>query len=82
MKAHEDQRRRDAELAVGMKVWLSTQNLPLRQGTRKLAPKWTGPFTIASQVTREAWKLTLPPNLRLHPVFHSSQLKPAVGAIR
>ncbi len=60
-------------------MWLSTAHLPLKQGARKLAEKFTGPFTISSRVTREAWRLELPPTLRLHPVFHTSQLKPVQG---
>ncbi len=69
-------------LAVGEKVWLSTRNLPLRVGTRKLAEKWTGPFSIIGQVSAEAWRLDLPRTWKIHPVFHSSQLKAAVGAPR
>ena len=79
MKAQADAKRRDVELQEGQRVWLSTAHLPLRDGTRKLAEKWTGPYRIAARVTREAWRLELPPQLRLHPVFHTSQLKPVHG---
>ena len=72
MKRRADDRRRPAELAVGMDVWLSTSHLPLMEGTRKLASKWTGPFKIEAQVTTEAWRLKLPGNYKIHPVFHSS----------
>lgn len=82
MAARADVHRRPSELAVGQKVFLSTSNLPLKLGTRKLASKWTGPFTIVEQLTREAWKLQLPGNWGIHPVFHSSQLKPCVGQTR
>ena len=69
-------RRRDAsDFQPGQRVWLATEHLPLRIGTRKLAAKFTGPFTIAARVTREAFRLTLPSNWRIHDVFHSSQLK-------
>jgi hypothetical protein len=82
MATQADKKRRDADLRVGMRVWLSTAHLPLRTGTRKLSERFTGPFPILEQVTREAWRLDLPPTLRIHPVFHSSQLKPAVGQPR
>jgi hypothetical protein len=82
MKRQADTHRRESELAVGQKVWLSTAHLPLKQGTRKLAEKWTGPFPIIAQVTREAWRLQLPATFRLHPVFHTSQLKPCIGEAR
>ena len=53
-------------------MWLATAHLPLRQGTRKLAERFTGPFTVVEQVTTEAWRLQLPASMRIHPVFHSS----------
>jgi hypothetical protein len=79
MKTQADAHRREATLEEGQRVWLSTAHLPLREGTRKLAEKFVGPYRIAARVTREAWRLELPASLRLHPVFHSSQLKPVVG---
>lgn len=82
MAASANAHRRPADLAVGMKVWLATGHLPVRSGTRKLAEKWTGPFPITAQVTREAWRLALPSTWKLHPVFHSSQLKPVIGEPR
>jgi hypothetical protein len=55
-----------------MKVWLATGHLPVCSGARKLAEKWTGPFTIIIQVTKEAWRLALPATWKIHDVFHSS----------
>jgi len=42
--------RRDLSFAVGDRVWLSTKNLPLRTGTRKLAAIWARPFVITHVV--------------------------------
>ncbi len=63
-------------------MWLSTQNLPLKHDSRKLAAKWAGPFRIAAEVSAEAWRLELPSHWRVHPVFHSSQLKAVHGQPR
>ena len=66
-------RRRDAsDFQPVQRVWLATEHLPLRVGTRKLSAKFTGPFPIVARVTREAFRLTLPTNWRIHDVFHSS----------
>ncbi len=69
-------------LEVGQKVWLSTRHLPLRQGTRKLSSKWTGPCLIKHKVAPEAWRVELPAGWKIHDVFHTSQLKPVVGEPR
>ena len=58
-------------------VLLSTKNLPLQVaagGSRKLGPLYCGPFTILEKLI-SAYKLDLPPHMRVHPVFHVSQLK-------
>jgi hypothetical protein len=46
MKARADDRRSAVEFSVGDRVWLSTANLPVKEGSRKLAAKWCGPFVI------------------------------------
>ncbi len=67
---------------MGDKVWLSTANLPLRSGTRKLAEKFTGPFPVTQMVSPEAWRLQLPASMKIHDVFHSSQLRAVEGEPR
>lgn len=56
---------------------MSTKNIKVKTaGTHKLLPKWIGPFKVLQCVNEVAYKLSLPPNLNIHPVFHVSLLKP------
>ena len=60
----------------GQRVWLLARDLPLPTDSRKLAPRYVGPYTIAQVNNPSALQLTLPPSLKVHPVFHVSQVKP------
>ena len=72
-----DQSRRDITLTPGQLVLLSTKNLSVKVGqSRKLLPKWVGPFPVEKLIGPVAAKLTLPEDWRIHPVFHVSLLKP------
>jgi hypothetical protein len=74
-KAYTDQKRREVEFQVGQKVWLSTKNITLKMvGSPKFLPKFIGPFPISQKVNQVAYKLELPPCLRIHNVFHVSLL--------
>jgi hypothetical protein len=57
------------------KVWLDARNLNLRIGSKKLAPKREGPFTIKKRIGSYAYELDLPKRWRIHPVFHVMLLK-------
>jgi hypothetical protein len=68
--------RREVELDVGQKVLLSTINFKLAHPrTRKLLPKWVGPFEVTERIGKVAYKLDLPPNLKMHNVFHVQLFK-------
>jgi transposase InsO family protein len=65
----------------GQRVWLSTLNLPLQSVSRKLAPRFIGPFRVSKVMSPVTIRLKLPPNLRrIHPVFHVSCVKPVIRA--
>lgn len=84
MKQWADKKRRELNFAVGELVFLKLQ--PYRQQSLarrpcdKLSPRYYGPFAITERVGAVAYKLALPSDCRIHPVFHVSQLKPARGA--
>ena len=69
---------RDVSYREGEQVLLSSKNISLKHpGTRKLLPRWLGPFPVERRVSAVAYRLTLPPTMsRLHPVFHVSKLAP------
>jgi len=60
----------------GQKVWLKAKNLALPYGSVKLAPRQHGPFPIAQVMSPVTYKLTLPHQWTIHPVFHASLLTP------
>jgi RNase H-like domain found in reverse transcriptase/Reverse transcriptase (RNA-dependent DNA polymerase)/Integrase zinc binding domain/Chromo (CHRromatin Organisation MOdifier) domain len=60
----------------GQLAWLEGKNLPLAHGTAKLAPRRHGPFRVTEIVSPVAVRLELPPQWKIHPVFHISLLTP------
>jgi len=60
----------------GDKVWLEGKNLKFGYPTKKLAPKREGPFPILEVLSPLVYKLKLPEQWRIHPVFHASLLTP------
>ena len=55
-------------------MWLEGKNLRLHYLTKKLAPKWEGPFEISQVVSLLAYRLRLPPTWKIHNIFHTSLL--------
>jgi hypothetical protein len=75
-----NQHRRDLEFKIGDKVLLNASHVkdPVDKErlSRKLTPKYLGPFEIIEQISHVAYKLKLPANIKIHPVVHISVLKP------
>jgi hypothetical protein len=63
------------EYQVGDEVWLDGRDLRTTRPTKKLDDKWYGPYKIEQMVNRNAFRLKLPPQLRIHPTFHVSKLR-------
>uniref|UniRef100_A0A8C7TRA2 Gypsy retrotransposon integrase-like protein 1 n=1 Tax=Oncorhynchus mykiss TaxID=8022 RepID=A0A8C7TRA2_ONCMY len=82
VRAANKRRTKSPRYCRGQRVWLSTQNLPLKTASRKLTPRFIGPFRISQIINPVAVRLLLPRYLRrVHPVFHVSCVKPVLRAL-
>ena len=83
MKMFADRKRTDREFEEGDKVYLRLQ--PYRQMSvavrrnLKLSPRYYGPYTILQKIGKVAYKLDLPPDSQIFPIFHVSCLKKMIG---
>ena len=83
MEKQANKLRSDHPFKVGDQVLLSTKNLSLEEGsgTRKLHPKFCGPFTIKKFITDVTVKLDISEPMKakkIHDSFHVSLLKPYI----
>lgn len=83
IKHYADRNRSERTLTVGDMVYVKLQ--PYRQtafgirGSLKLRSKFYGPFKVIEKVGQVAYRLQLPNDATIHPVFHVSQLKKHLG---
>jgi hypothetical protein len=84
MKQQEYQHCSEITFKVGDWVFLRQQpykHMSLKQANKDniLSPKYYGPYKVLQKNGTMAYKLDLPASLRVHPVFHVSCLKKAIG---
>ncbi|XP_061922808.1 uncharacterized protein LOC133662701 [Entelurus aequoreus] len=77
MKKTADRKRRPAPAYQPWhRVWLSTKDMRLKVPSKKLAPRFIGPYPITRVIGPSAVRLRLPRSLRVYPTFHVSRVKP------
>jgi hypothetical protein len=86
MKRYADSKRSERHFHVGDWIYLKLQ--PYRQisiqgttKTHKLKQRFYDPFEILDKIRAVAYKLNLPMDSLIHPVFHVSQLKKCFGNV-
>ena len=83
MKATADKHRRDVHFQVGDMVLVKLQ--PYRQSsvqgraTQKLSARYYGPYKVAAKLGQVTYRLELPMNSKVHPVFQVSTMKRVAG---
>ncbi|KAJ1257003.1 hypothetical protein BS78_K237600 [Paspalum vaginatum] len=79
MKQHADKKRSEKVFAIGDQVYLKlqpyVQSSMAYRSNQKLSFRFYGPFKILERVGSVAYRLDLPPDARIHPLVHVSQLK-------
>jgi len=72
-----DKSRQEVKFQEGDEVWLNIKNFRLPEGlNHKFLGPYASPFKVFEKKFSDTYKLELPKNLRLHPTFHVSLLKP------
>ncbi|KAL2245963.1 UNVERIFIED_CONTAM: Retrovirus-related Pol polyprotein from transposon [Sesamum indicum] len=84
MKNYADRKRTEREFEVGDEVFLKLQpykqaSVALRKNL-KLSIRYFGPYKVVERIGKVAYKLALPPESRIHPIFHVSLLKKKIGS--
>ncbi|KOM28783.1 hypothetical protein LR48_Vigan583s003400 [Vigna angularis] len=80
--------RKRRQVTIRVDDWVYLKIRPHRQMTMpirlhpKLSTRYYRPFKVIQKIGEVAFRLLLPENARIHPIFHVSQLKLAIGTNR
>jgi len=69
-----DAKHKRVEYRVGDKVWLLSPYIRTQRPSKKLDWKRLGPYPVLERIGTQAYRLKLPPSMKIHPVFHVSLL--------
>ncbi len=68
---------REVNFEKGIEVWLNIKKFRLLKGlSHKFLGPYGGPFKVLEKKFPDTYKLKVPENFRVHPIFHVSLLKP------
>ena len=75
-KKQVNKNRRQVNFKVGQNEWLDVKSFILPQGLMpKFMAKFVGPFPVVKQVFDDVYKLAVPPEIKVHQMFHVLLLK-------
>ena len=71
-----NKRRKPLTLRVGQKVMLSSRNIKTIRPSKKLDNRYLGPYEVIEAIGPSSYRLKIPEDKKIHPVFHVSLLEP------
>jgi hypothetical protein len=77
-KKYANRKRKPAyKFYINQKVWLNSRNIKIARSQKKLDWKNLEFWPITKVISPYAYRLELPPFIKIHPVFHVNLLRPA-----